>query len=716
MKVLTHIFLIAVVVTFCAAQTSPPKPDEPLFAIGDVGKTSYIDRTGKVVLTVPYGAANFSEGLARVTVNRQTGYIDRTGKLVIGPMPYAGREFSNGLAMVESEERCTYAETKQKYGYIDRTGSLVIPVTLTRPCNYWGDDFYFTKEGLALTNIGNKWGFIDRTGKVVMQFDEAGKFSEGLAPAKVNGKFGYIDSKGKFVIKPAFDQALPFREERAAVRSKDLWGFIDKRGKLIVAPQYKAVEPFSEGLATVLVDQLKWTWATIDRKGKIIIPARPDGRTHFSNGLSTISVDREKGYIDKTGKIVIEPNFSGAENFRDGLAVVSDAESGRTLYIDTTGKVVYRVPERPGPPPNPKNPLVKIGNATDVAWLERIVSSPGAAAELRPGGGYDKILRAAAYVRLGTLGTPESLAAIKRIEDEASKINPATTGSTPGHFIHPAWHFSNSELRPIAQVTDANGVTYGLIFSSLMGGLDLFLISSTTPQDASSWSRPLLIPNKAYRGLKEAQLTAGGAGELTFSFVQESPPGRALMEGTHDPGPAAPALGRQQWKLSIKEIEKDSDADGWTDVEETRLGIDPNKQDSDGDGLPDGRDVCPNFSLHDEDKNDEEIKIFQKAMFVTFGLTGSRHLLLLDSKVKRIHLWGYAGPVIYGHDLKSWSEKHQYGAVYVSWRIRRRVSDGTVVVEISDHEGPLAAGGQDIRLRKINGEWIVVNRRTTWIS
>jgi len=714
MKVLLHTLLIMATLTGYVAAAYAQQTEEPLFPVGDGERTIYIDRTGKVVLTVPYRGSRFSEGLARVTVGSQIGYIDRTGKLVIGPIPYGGREFSNGLAMVEGGKPCTYAETKQNYGYIDRTGSLVIPITLTRPCNYWGDDFYFTKENLALTNLGNKWGFVDKTGKLVMQFDEAGRFSEGLAAAKVNGKFGFINAKGHFVIKPAFDQAFLFSDGLAAVRLGQLWGFIDKRGKFIVRPKYKEVRSFSEGLAAVLVNDKKWEWGTIDRTGKVIIPARQTDATHFSNGLSRITVDREEGYIDKTGKIVIEPNFARTEDFRDGLAVVIEAETGRISYIDTSGKIVYKFPEPPAPPPDPKNPLVRINSATDVAWLERIVSSPAAAAELQPGSG--KGLRSAAYVRLGTLATPESLAAIKRIEEEASKIYPAPAQSTPGDFIHPGWHFGDSELQPLAQVTDANGVTYAIIESWLLGDLDLFLISSTTPNDAGSWSRPRLIPNKVYRGIKELKLTVAGPGELLFSFVQEPPPGRALMEGTHDPGPAAPAMGQQQLPLSIKEIEKDSDSDGWTDVEEKRLGINPNKQDSDGDGIPDGRDVCPNFALSDEDKNDEEIKIFQKAVFVTFGLSGSRHLLLVDPKVKRVHVRGYAGPVIYGQDVKSWSKEHQYGAVYVSWRIRKRPSDSEVVVEITDYEGPLAAGGQDIRLRKFNGEWIVVSRRPTWVS
>ena len=225
--------------------------------------------------------------MSRLTTRPAT--FDRTGKLVIGPIPYGGRNFSNGLAMVESQERCTYAETKQKYGYIDPTGALVIPITLTRPCNYWGNQFDFTVEGLALTNIGDKWGFIDRTGKLVMQFDDAGQFAEGLAAAKVNGKFGFIDSTGKFVITPAFDQVLPFSEGLAAVRVKNLWGFIDKSGTFIVTPAYKQAQSFSEGLAAVMVNEKTGEWATIDRTGKIIIPARPNGQTHFSGGLQNQS-------------------------------------------------------------------------------------------------------------------------------------------------------------------------------------------------------------------------------------------------------------------------------------------------------------------------------------------------------------------------------------------------------------------------------------------
>lgn len=714
----TLVLLVAILAVFVSIAGGAQANDQPLFPISDQGKTIYIDRSGRVVLTVPYSAGRFSDGLARVELSGGTGYIDRTGKLVIGPIAFSGRDFSNGLAMVESNERCTTAESKQKYGFIDKSGGLAIPPTLTRPCNYWSDDFYFRKEGLALTQLGEKWGFIDKRGRVVAQFDKAGPFSEGLAHVQAEGKFGYVDTIGKFVIEPQFEDARAFGDGLAPVKVKGLWGFVDKTGKMVIAPRFQNAVSFHDGMAGIQIDK---KWGYIDRTGKIAVEPRPEiygYASPFSDGRARVRNDREEGYIDKTGKFAIEPNFFQADDFQDGLALVRGEDVG-WAYIDTSGKVIYKFPEPPPRAADQNNPFVKINSSQDIGWLERIASSQLAAAELRPGGGmanHAKDLSTAAYVRLGVISTPESIAAIKRIEDRARKITPVTAYSTPGDFIHPGWHFSDAQRRPIAQVTTRDGITYALIVSSLLGDLDMFLISSKTPEDGASWTRPLLVPNSLYRGIKEPRLSINGSDELVFSFVQEGPPPRALMEGTFDPGPKAPAMGPQAWKLSIKEIQKDSDRDGWTDIEELRMGLDPKNKDTDSDGVPDGQDVCPNFSLREEDQNDEEVRIFAKAIFATFGIGGSRHLLLVGSNQKRVHVWGYAGPVIYGQDVKSWSKAHQYGAVYVSWRLRKRISETEVVVEIVDYEGPLAAGGQDVRLRKVGNEWLVIKRETTWVS
>ncbi len=53
--------------------------------------------------------------------------------------------------------------------------------------------------------------------------------------------------------------------------------------------------------------------------------------------------------------------------------------------------------------------------------------------------------------------------------------------------------------------------------------------------------------------------------------------------------------------------------------------------------------------------------------------------------------------------------------MFVTWRIALKTST-EAVVEISDWEGGLAAGGQNLFLRKTAGDWYVVRRKTTWIS
>ena len=55
------------------------------------------------------------------------------------------------------------------------------------------------------------------------------------------------------------------------------------------------------------------------------------------------------------------------------------------------------------------------------------------------------------------------------------------------------------------------------------------------------------------------------------------------------------------------------------------------------------------------------------------------------------------------------------GGVFVTWKIVRQTAT-EAVVGITDWEAPLAAGGQDVFLRRIDGKWIVVARQTTWIS
>lgn len=493
------------------------------------------------------------------------------------------------------------------------------------------------------------------------------------------------------------------------MKANGKFGFVNREGELVIAPQFRQVQwkCFHEGMCAAQTGEKEdYKWGCIDRAGRLVILPNNYGGAPFSDGLAAATIDSHEGFMDKTGKLVIQPNFYEvwSHGFENGLAfvVVDDDETWRSYkaYIDTSGKVIYRFPEENAArqQPDANNPHYKIRTSVDVAWLERSASSTEFAAEtFNPSGGlanHAKDLSAEAYYRLGALGTVESLAAQRRVEDRAKReAAPAAKFVTLGAQAHPGWHFGDEDLRPLAQATSADGTTYAIVYSSMFGDADFFLTSSRTPSDLSSWTRPKLIPNRTYRGVKDLSLAINGADELILSFTQEEPPLRALMEGTHDPGPAAPKLGRQQWRLSIKEIERDSD----------------------GDGIPDGLDVCPNYAAPASDEKDEDAQILARAVFGTFGGGGSRYLLLVGEKSRRIAVWSYKGVVIYGESVESWSKRHQYGAVYVNWRIRKK-TDKLAIVEITDFEGALAAGGQEVKLRKVGSEWVVVDRRTTWVS
>lgn len=91
---------------------------------------------------------SFNEGLALVKKNDKFGYVNKEGKLVIPMIYYGGRDFSEGLALVQKKNF--------KRGYIDKNNNIIIPMIyddgvdfengLVR-VNYQGDYFTINKQG-----------------------------------------------------------------------------------------------------------------------------------------------------------------------------------------------------------------------------------------------------------------------------------------------------------------------------------------------------------------------------------------------------------------------------------------------------------------------------------------------------------------------------------------------------------------------------------------
>ena len=292
------------------------------------------------------------------------GYVDKTGKYIINAQFEDAFNFSEGLALFQSNDG--------KYGFISEDGKYAI-----NPIYKYATSF---SEGLACVVMENgKPQFINKENKILFTVDKAdfcSAFSEGMARIRAKDKWGYIDKEGKVVISPIYDDANNFKDGLALVAKTDektkekLWGFIDKSGAVKINFQFVEdkekiwCEPnsFREGLAFVSSDGKQW--GCIDKNGKYQINPQFEGRNWgfggFKNGISVVAQGESFGYIDKNGKYIINPQFKNANNFSaNGLAAVQNSD-GKWGFINKEGK--YEI--------NPQFEEIATGFFGDVAFVK----------------------------------------------------------------------------------------------------------------------------------------------------------------------------------------------------------------------------------------------------------------------------------------------------------------------------------------------------------
>ena len=134
------------------------------------GKYGYVDQSGKMVITLPSNLETYStfgeNGLAKVslverdgnvTLHLKDGFIDRTGIIVIEPQFDAAFGFySNGLAKVKID---------RLWGCIDETGKIVIPAQYSS---------INIVNNIIFVQQLRKWGIVDKNGNTIIAptFDE----------------------------------------------------------------------------------------------------------------------------------------------------------------------------------------------------------------------------------------------------------------------------------------------------------------------------------------------------------------------------------------------------------------------------------------------------------------------------------------------------------------------------------------------------------------
>ena len=352
----------------------------------------------------------------------------------------------------------------------------------------------------------------------------------------------------------------------------------------------------------------------------------------------------------------------------------------------------------------------RIWASSDARWLEAIVSDDTTADQIVETAVAAGSIRSQAYIRLGQLASGPALEALKRIE--AAHHPDLTSPSAPLLRVADAMNGTERSLEPFVRV-HVGVTTYGLVGTAVLGGPDLHLTTSRVPTSLATWTRPLLTPHRWTPGVGMIDVWFGSvtSGELRFEFnpVRAGTPG-SILGGGLTPPPERFPTDRQIRIIQLKEIAADADGDGWTDLEEQRLGLDPRDEDSDDDGIADGRDVCPTYRSSEGADPDADDILIARTFFALYGVKRSRDLLLVP-KSRPVALWGHRGPVLYG------TENHQRFpfALLVGWSVVRR-NDTDAEVAMSDYCGSLCAHGYRATLRKVAGHWVVVDLRLTTIS
>lgn len=399
-SVITLIFFSSFYFTYHRAE----KPDEKktLFLICENGKWGYIDKAGKVIITLQYySAQDFSEGLAAVRKEGLYGYIDQSGKFVIGEKYDYAEPFHRGIARV-------YIDGKPFI--IDHSGNKLFEHDYESI-----GDFGTGKYAPAVTRSG-KTCLINIKGKQLTGTDLSGigKFHEGLSVVmKYTGSKawrdrdpGVIDTNGNVVVDfGIYEEIYDFSEGLAIAKvkpksrdDKTRYVCINNEGQVVYEVPRTVWRPsytktgYHDGMMVVQVykqnpDSVR-NWNTemdypgvVDRNGKILFSNKEwENISNFNHGRAFAQIDhRDWILIDQTGKQVgyeiydeVDGTRYGEESdvFANGKALVLTSNGWK--YIDVDGKVIAKSPGK-----SFTSEIERVGDNVVIGYNDRRIWIPG---------------------------------------------------------------------------------------------------------------------------------------------------------------------------------------------------------------------------------------------------------------------------------------------------------------------------------------------------
>ena len=326
----------------------------------------------------------------------------------------------------------------------------------------------------------------------------------------------------------------------------------------------------------------------------------------------------------------------------------------------------------------------------------------------------DETLRFEAYVHLAGTGGEKGLKAVLAERTKPSPLRPIQDRVLSG-FLG-AGEFSK-KTKVIAEKTGADGRKWGLLESGALGNAgDLWLAEKVN----NVWSSPL------------------------FTGVSTRGISRWVNPPRPDPkfaGKTAKELVSGAWFTTLvgnKELSKDSDNDGLTDIEEHRLGTNPFKADTDGDGVPDGIDPCPNAAPRPLSDAEQILAAAFEARY-HFDNSEGPALLYAPKGLRPFEIVGRRGPVLWVTEnpdtSKQWGlpleQCYEYGVAFIrfsgdprnaekqSWdqrAIKWNKSRTEATISLSTYFGGLNGTGYSVVVRKFGNNWIVVSMHMDYVS
>ena len=324
----------------------------------------------------------------------------------------------------------------------------------------------------------------------------------------------------------------------------------------------------------------------------------------------------------------------------------------------------------------------------------------------------DATLRFEAYCHLAGTGGEEGVKAVLGERSHRTLLRPISDRVVSGYLN--AGEFG-TKTKVLGEKTATDGRHWGLLQSGVLGNAgDLWLAEKV----GSKWTHALFTG--VHVSGEERRRRANN------SSTPEKIGGKTAEE-----------LVKGAWfdvLVNNQEIRKDSDGDGLTDLEEKRLGTDPNKADTDGDGDLDGVDPFPNVS--GEPKNDLD-KVLAAAFEARFHFNESEGPLIvsLPKEIKPFEMPGRRGPTLRSVENSNdrsgaLASNYENGIGFVGFHADREKLgsnwEENLVTWNKDHTeaslilslyfGGLNGTGYLVKVRKFGNDWVVVSMRMKYVS